>query len=217
MDIEPLHYLTDDARLVEAACAGGVRWIQFRAKGLALEEWIARGREAAAVCRRHGARFIVNDSIQVALALAADGVHLGKEDAAPAEARRRLGLRAVIGGTANTADDVTRLSAAGVDYIGLGPYRFTETKERSKLAPLLGLGGVSAIARARAGGPPIIAIGGIVAGDIPALAEAGVHGIAVSGAISRAENAGRAAEELCGDVRRFFSREELAYETADHR
>jgi thiamine-phosphate pyrophosphorylase len=114
---------------------------------------------------------------------------LGKQDMNPAEARALLGPGFIIGGTANTLADIEGLVAAGVDYIGLGPFRFTATKE--KLSPILGLVGYTEIlAQCRAAGftTPIVGIGGVELADIPALRTAGLHGVAVSGAIGSAVN-----------------------------
>jgi thiamine-phosphate pyrophosphorylase len=127
----------------------------------------------------------------------ATGVHLGKTDMPPAEARRILGDGFIIGGTANTFEDIRRLTDEGVDYIGLGPFRFTATKKN--LSPILGLEGYKDIlSRCRAAGIalPVLAIGGITVDDIPALMQTGVSGIAVSSAIRQAEAAGRCIQVL---------------------
>ena len=121
--------------------------------------------------------------------LKADGVHLGKNDMPIAEARKILGRDFLIGGTANTFDDVRAHYEAGADYIGCGPFRFTTTKE--KLSPILGLEGYrSIVQQMKAEGIhlPIVAIGGITLDDIPDILQTGVTGIALSGTILRAEN-----------------------------
>ena len=189
MKISRLHYLATHAEAAELACQGGVRWVQFRAKNLPYFEWQQRALETQVVCRRHGATLIINDNPSLALEIGADGVHLGRQDISPGEARALLGPRFLIGGTANTFADVERLAAAGVDYVGLGPFRFTATKE--KLSPLLGLAGYAEIlAQCRAAGLvlPIVGIGGVVLADVPALLAAGLHGVAVAGAIGGAPN-----------------------------
>ena len=187
MKISNLHYLTTTAEAAELACRGGVRWVQLRVKNLPAAEWRQRALETQAVCRRHGATFLLNDNPALALAIGADGVHLGKEDMPPAEARALLGPAFIIGGTANTFADIAGLVAAGVDYVGLGPFRFTTTKE--KLSPVLGLAGYAGVlAQCRAAGfaVPVIGIGGVGLADVPALRAAGLHGVAVSGAIGGA-------------------------------
>lgn len=194
MKISRLHYITTNAEAAQQACLGGVRWVQLRVKNLSAAEWRQRALAVQAVCRQYGAMLIINDNPQLALEIRADGVHLGQQDMPPAEARRLLGPGFIIGGTANTLADVERLVAAGVDYIGLGPFRFTTTKE--KLSPVLRLSGyVEIMAQGRAAGltTPVVGIGGIELADIAALLAAGLHGVAVSGAIGGAASPSAAA------------------------
>lgn len=174
----------DAARL---ALDGGCRWVQLRVKGPSDDEVRPLAERVLALCRERGATLIVDDRVDLAKAIGADGVHLGREDVPVAEARERLGEAFLIGGTANTFEDVERLCRAGVDYIGCGPLRFTTTKER--LAPVLGLSGyASLMARMADAGlhTPVVAIGGVTCADVPALMATGVRGVAVSGAILRA-------------------------------
>ncbi|GGF01216.1 thiamine phosphate synthase [Hymenobacter cavernae] len=185
MQISPLHYITDSPALADLACQGGVDWVQLRVKNLAYDAWEQLAREMQQVCRQHGAKLIINDNPQIAQAIGADGVHLGKQDMPPQEARAILGPGYIIGGTANTFADIEGLVAAGVDYIGLGPFRFTTTKQN--LSPILGLKGYQTLlAQCRAAGfaVPIVGIGGIVLCDVEALRATGLHGIAVAGAVS---------------------------------
>ncbi|GAA4502053.1 thiamine phosphate synthase [Hymenobacter ginsengisoli] len=203
MTISNLHYITTTAQAAELACRGGVRWVQLRVKNLPAAEWRQRALDVQTVCRHHGATFIINDNPKLALEIGADGVHLGKQDMAPTEARALLGPQFIIGGTANTFADIEELVAAGVDYIGLGPFRFTTTKE--KLSPILGLDGYAEImAQYRAAGftTPVVGIGGVELADIAALVAAGLHGVAVSGAIGGAGSPTEAArlfvKELSG-------------------
>lgn len=176
----------DGARM---ALDGGCRWIQLRMKDATDDEV----REAAAViqplCREHDAVFLLDDRVELAKELKADGVHLGRNDMPVSEARRVLGEEFIIGGTANTFEDVERLWREGADYIGCGPFRFTTTK--ANLSPVLGLDGYrDIITRMAAAGIdlPVVAIGGILRDDIPAVMATGVHGIALSGAVLDAEN-----------------------------
>ncbi len=176
----------DAARM---ALEGGCRWIQLRMKDATPDEWMRTGAEVEALCRRHGATFIVDDHAELVDALHADGVHLGKGDMPVDEARRLLGRRRIIGGTANTLEDVMLHAARGADYVGCGPFRFTATKE--KLSPVLGIEGYRRISdgmKKEGVSLPLIAIGGITREDIPALLGAGVDGIALSGTVLRAGN-----------------------------
>jgi thiamine-phosphate pyrophosphorylase len=159
-------------------CAAGARWIQLRMKGASPAAWLAEAAAAADACRRHGALLIVNDSVDVALAAGADGVHLGNTDADWRRARQRLGPGRLLGGTVNNADDAVRAAVSGcLDYAGVGPLRFTSTKRN--LAPVLGLDGVRDLL-ARLRGLPAWVIGGVEPADLPALRAAGAAGAAVS-------------------------------------
>jgi len=201
MKINNLHYITTTAQAAEVACQGGVRWVQLRVKNLPAAEWQQRALAVQAVCRQHGATLIINDNPALALAIGVDGVHLGQQDMAPAEARVLLGPDFIIGGTANTFADIEKLVAAGVDYIGLGPFRFTTTKE--KLSPILGLVGYADIlgqCQAADFTTPIVGIGGIELADVPALLATGLHGVAVSGAIGRAADPRAAAQLLVREL-----------------
>jgi len=187
MKISRLHYITTNPEDAELACRGGVRWVQLRLKNTPYATWRQRALDVQAVCRHHDAVLIINDNPQLALEIGADGVHLGQQDMSPAEARALLGPDFIIGGTANTFEHVEKLVAAGVDYIGLGPFRFTATKE--KLSPILGLAGYQELlAQSQAAGfaVPIVGIGGIELADVAALRAAGLHGVAVAGAIGHA-------------------------------
>jgi thiamine-phosphate pyrophosphorylase len=198
MQISRLHYIVTSPAQAELACQAGVDWVQLRVKNVAYDAWLALAREVQLVCRRHGARLIINDNPRIAQVIGADGVHLGKEDLPPDEVRAILGSDLIIGGTANTFADIERLVAAGVDYIGLGPYRFTTTKQN--LSPILGLEGYQdLLAQCHAAGfnVPIIAIGGLTLADVAPLRAAGVHGVALAGAIAGAPDpAGAAAHFL---------------------
>lgn len=172
---------SDMAAQAARLCGAGVDWLQFRMKAGKRREKVEHGRRVADVCRSYKATFIVNDDIELAARLGADGVHLGLQDEDPALARRILGSQAIIGGTCNSMEDVRLRHRQGVDYIGLGPYRFTSTKQH--LSPLLGLRGVEEVlhcCRREKIAIPIVAIGGIRREDIAALRKVGVHGIAVS-------------------------------------
>lgn len=169
---------------VRLAIEGGCRWIQLRMKDATDAEVAEMAREITPICRETGTILVIDDRVDVVMETKVHGVHLGKHDMDPAKAREFLGPHAIIGCTANTADEILALARLDIDYIGLGPFRFTQTKEN--LAPVLGLEGYSEIiAKVRAAGCelPIVAIGGIEPSDVPALLDAGVNGIAMSGAI----------------------------------
>ncbi len=193
LDASPLAH-REQARL---ALEGGVRWIQLRAKNLSEEEWIKTARGVAELCQDFGATFIVNDSFKVAHAAEADGVHLGSSDASPAEARAVLGDYAIVGVTLNNPSHVAVLKSARVDYAGVGPVRFTQSKD--KLAPVHSEKSLRELIQL-AGGVPTYAIGGVTVQDWPNLKALGAHGIAVSGAIALAADPEQAARELVAAV-----------------
>ena len=158
---ETLSYL-DSVRI---ALEGGCRWIQLRMKDAPEDEVRAAAGKALPLCRQYGAVLILDDRVELVRECGADGVHLGLTDMPVAEARRILPRgQFIIGGTANTLEDIRLHASGGADYIGCGPFRFTTTKD------------------------PVVGIGGVTAEDIPALAEAGLSGIALSGSILRAED-----------------------------
>lgn len=171
----------DGARM---ALEGGCKWIQLRMKGATDDEVRAAAAAIQPLCKQHEAVFVIDDRVALAKELKADGVHLGKNDMPVGEARHVLGEDFIIGGTANTFEDIERLHREGADYIGCGPFRFTTTKQN--LAPVLGLDGYfTLVNRMRAAGIllPVVAIGGIRFEDIPDIMRTGVRGIAVSGAV----------------------------------
>ena len=177
---------TDGARMV---LEGGCRWIQLRMKDATDDEVRPIAHEIRKLCTEYNAKFILDDRVNLVIETGADGVHLGKNDMPVDEARKMLGRNKIIGGTANTFEDVERLSRQEADYIGCGPFRFTTTKKN--LSPVLGLEGyrdITAQMKAHDIQLPIGAIGGILHQDIPAIMQTGVTGIAVSGAILNAEN-----------------------------
>ena len=180
---------------IRLALEGGCRWVQLRVKNATIDEVRPLAVEAQKMCKEAGATFIIDDHVALVKEIGADGVHLGKLDMPVAEARKILGPGFIIGGTANTFEDVEMHWKAGADYIGCGPFRFTTTKQN--LSPILGLEGYrDIVSRMRAadmrnakGEPlPIVAIGGITADDIADIMQTGVTGIALSGTVLRADN-----------------------------
>ena len=171
------------------ALEGGCKWIQLRMKDATDDEVRSVAAEIQPLCKQNEAIFLLDDRVELVRELHADGVHLGKNDMPVDEARRVLGEEFIIGGTANTFEDIERLASQGADYIGCGPFRFTTTKKN--LAPVLGLEGYrDIIEKMRRAGIdiPVVAIGGITASDIDDILATGVKGIAVSGSVLTAEN-----------------------------
>lgn len=174
---------------IRMALEGGCRWIQLRMKDASEEEILKTAESTRKLCRQYDAVFILDDHVALVEKTGADGVHLGKDDMPIDEARRLLGKDKIIGGTANTFEDVKRIYSTGADYIGCGPFRFTTTKK--KLSPILGLDGYRRIIEQMNTygiNIPIIAIGGILLQDVSDIMQTGVSGVAVSGAILNANN-----------------------------
>src|ERR1700761_9300208 len=151
--ISRLHYITQDnifgythAQLAEEACMAGVEWLQLRTKHKSASEWKQIALDVKKVCDKYNTRLIINDNVKLTKEVGAAGVHLGQNDMPVAEARKLLGKDFIIGGTANNLMDIEDHIQAGVDYIGLGPFWFTKTKE--KLKPVLGLEGYRKIMNA---------------------------------------------------------------------
>lgn len=174
---------------VLAVIEGGCKWVQIRMKD-APDDDIRRVVEIIKPkCIEKEVFLILNDRVELAKELNVGGVHLGKEDMPPSKARMILGPAAVIGVTANTFADIIAVSALDIDYYGIGPYKNTTTKKN--LAPILGLEGIRKICYEMAEKNieiPHVAVGGIQYDDILPLLEAGVNGVAVSGAIANAKN-----------------------------
>lgn len=174
---------------VRIALEGGCRWIQLRMKDASADEIRPIAHKAVELCHNAGATFILDDHVELVKEVGADGVHLGKNDMPIDEARKILDPNYIIGGTANTFEDIVMHVNRGADYIGCGPFRYTTTKE--KLSPILGLEGYKKIVdQMNSAGLnlPIVAIGGITANDIPKIMKTGVTGIALSGSILRAND-----------------------------
>lgn len=160
--------------------------LQVRVKGHDDREVLDHARTLAAVAHRGGASCLVNDRVDLALAAGADGVHLGAGDLPVADARRIADAcapagepSALVGGTARDPETARRLVGAGADYLGVGPCFATTSK--AGLPPPGGPARVEAVARAV--DVPVIAIGGVTLDHVPALVDAGAHGVAVIGAV----------------------------------
>jgi len=197
-DLEGLSH----SKQAKAALQGGLKHIQFRTKHLQYEQAVQEAKKIRTLCTDYGAFFTVNDEPHVAMECAADAVHLGLDDLPVSDARILVGSEMHIGGTCNTVADVVDRVRSGVNYVGLGPYQFTQTKQ--KLSPVLGLNGyVSILSTLKTLHIeiPIFAIGGIHFTDITSLLQTGVQGIALSSALGNTpddivQNAKRLAQLL---------------------
>lgn len=187
--VTKLHYIsqgiTPQEHLdnIQRACASGAELVQLRIKNSEDKIVLETAKTAREITSHFQTRLIINDYYKVAAEVKADGVHLGKSDTCPKIARKTLASWQIIGGTANTLEDCQTLIENKVDYIGLGPFRFTDTKHN--LSPVLGEEGYKAILDVLQSEIPIIAIGGITLNDVLDIMCTGIYGIAVSGEITR--------------------------------
>ena len=211
LNISKLHYITQDVAgsshllQIEQACSAGIKWVQLRLKTTNLDEVYKTASAAKHICDSYNTKLIINDHVEIADSIKAHGVHLGKLDMDPSKARIILGPSSIIGGTANDINDVESLISKGVNYIGLGPYKNTKTKEN--LSPILGISGYQNIMEQLTefnNVPPIIAIGGIKLNDIRPILSTKVHGIAVASLINLAK-------EKTGVIRSLLGEKSLQY------
>jgi thiamine-phosphate pyrophosphorylase len=190
------------AELAERAIAGGADAIQYRSKSDDVRLMIAEAGAVGEVCRKAGVLFLVNDRVDVALAVDADGVHLGLGDMPVGIARRIMGPSKIIGGTVRGVEHLRAAEAEGASYVGLGPIFGTMSKSLT-IAPL-GLDVVREVTAVST--VPVIAIAGITAANAADVIRAGAHGIAVIGAVCGADDVTSAATDLAAAIGRGLTR-----------
>lgn len=179
-------------RVVLEAVEGGVSIVQLREKGTDASEFLSIGKGLLKLLRPKGIPLIVNDSVDIALAMRADGVHLGQGDVSVSEARRILGKRAIIGLSVETFDQARAVELLELDYIAASPVFETPTK--TDTAEPWGLEGVRKLCRRTKF--PVVSIGGVNLGNVEAMICAGSAGACVVSAIFNAESPGEAAREF---------------------
>ncbi|MEW8958276.1 MAG: thiamine phosphate synthase [Moorella sp. (in: firmicutes)] len=184
--------------LVRQALAGGATAIQLREKDMPAREMVELGREIRTLTRAAGAAFIVNDRLDVALAVDADGLHIGQEDLPARVARKLLGPGKILGVSTGTVLEARQAVADGADYLGVGS--IFATKSKGDAGEPIGLAGLKAIRAAV--DVPIVAIGGIDAGNVAEVIAAGADGVAVVSAVIGAPDVAAAVRELLSAVRR---------------
>ena len=177
---------------VEAALKGGVTCVQLREKELDETLFIQEAKALCTLCRRYGVPFIVNDNVEIAIACGADGVHVGQEDLAAGEVRRRVGENMILGVSVHTVEEARQAVRDGADYLGLGAVFPTSTKtdaDQMSNETLRDICGAVEI--------PVVAIGGLNRDNILRLSGSGVDGVALVSAIFGAEDIEAACRELC--------------------
>ncbi|WP_053367648.1 thiamine phosphate synthase [Bacillus sp. FJAT-27245] len=194
-----MNCLKDPEVVLEEAIAGGITLFQFREKGtgsLEGEEKKILAGKLHQICKAHNIPFIVNDDVELAIELDADGVHVGQEDAEAGGVRKRIGDK-ILGVSVHSEKEARLALEAGADYVGIGPVFTTKTKEDAK--PERGTGLIEQL-RATGYEVPIVGIGGITVGNAASVIKAGADGVSVISAISLAENPIQAAQELANQV-----------------
>ncbi len=200
--IGPVYVITDPGAALSvpdqarAAARGGARAVQLRDKTASDADLLALARQLLPEMRAHGVKLFLNDRIEVAIAAGADGLHVGQGDGDPVAIRARIGAGMLLGLSIETEAQASRLPGC-VDYIGAGPVRATATKPDA--AAPISFDGLARIARLVA--VPTLAIGGLTRADIPALQAAGVVGMAVVSAVTRAADPEAACRALVQDWR----------------
>lgn len=198
--IEFTLYLVSDRRqtagrpllaVLQEALEAGVTAVQLRERDLPTRELLDLARSFRALTRRYGAKLLINDRIDLVLAVGAEGVHLRADSLPVAVARRLLGPDRLIGQSAHTAEDVSRAEAEGADFAVLGPAY--ETPSKRSYGPPIGLGPFEEVRRGRI---PVFAIGGVTAQRVADICRAGAHGVAVISSILAAASPRAATREL---------------------
>jgi len=173
------------AEQVQKLIEGGAEIIQLRDKHASPKDFYESAREALIIARKRNVKIIINDRVDIALALKADGVHLGQDDLPPESARVILGDRAIIGFSTHNLKQVVNAINLPIDYLAIGPVYATRTKENPE--EIVGLEGVNEVRKA-VGDFPLVAIGGITSENFRAVLEAGANSVAIiSGLLSDAD------------------------------
>lgn len=198
--IPKLHYISQGSspkehlENIQKACSSGAELVQLRLKNVSEKKYLKIATAARDITAHFQTRLIINDHYKIAKAVKADGVHLGKTDPCPTIARKHLYNWQIIGVTANNLQDCENLISKNVDYISLGPFKSTTTKDN--LPPVLGLNGYTSIIDVLTTQTPIFGVGGITLEDVTDILETGISGIAVSGYITRDFNSIRTFNQL---------------------
>lgn len=181
---------------VKAAIKGGVKVVQYREKDASTRQMIEEAKKIRQICKKSNALFLVNDRIDVALAVDADGVHLGNGDMPYWHARKLLGNNKVIGLSAHSARDALQNQKLGADYTSIGPIYRTTTKKSPK--PHIGLGSIKQLkSRLKM---PFVAIGGISEANIKEVLKAGAKNIAMISGIAAKENVEKATRKIVMEI-----------------
>lgn len=186
--------LADD---VEQALQGGATFVQLREKDASFDEFVEQAKEVKAVCKKHGVPFVINDNIEVALAVDADGVHVGQSDMEAGSVREKIGPDKIIGVSTRTMEEALLAKERGADYLGVGAIFNTSTKLDASEVSFQELREICGTVQL-----PVVAIGGISLDNIEELIGTGIDGVAVVSALFGAKDIKKASEELKEKVER---------------
>lgn len=201
----PLIYLVTDPVLhklpfyeaLDKALLGGVTLVQLREKQLSTREFVIRAEKVKEICKRYGVPLIINDRVDICMAVDADGVHLGKDDIPLETARRILGLKKIIGVSVHSPSEARIAEEQGADYVAVSPVFYTSTK--ADIERPLGLEGLGAIAEAVS--IPVIGIGGINLENASSVLDSGAAGVAIVSYIFNSTDPEKAVKELYESLR----------------
>ncbi len=186
------------AEVVARACDGGLRWVQLREKDLAAGKLVALAEELRAVTAERGASLIINDRVDVALAVGADGVHLPANGLPPAVARRLVGEGLLVGASTHSLDEVRRAAEGGADYLTFGPLFYTPSK--AAYGPPVGLTLLQEVVEALGPSVPVLGLGGVKPGNVAEVLSHGARGVALISAVVAAGDPAEAARGILREI-----------------
>lgn len=193
--ISNLHFITPQPtdsiefyEKIEFLLSNGIDWLQYRNKQSSDEDFVKIGQKVQAICKEHNTTFIINDRLHLVQQLNADGIHVGQKDKTISEAKKELGSNYIVGNSTNNFQEIETAQNNGANYVGLGPFQFTNTKDN--LNPILGLNGFHQIIQNAKGkiNIPIVAIGGITMKEIIELKSIGIKHFAISSYLFQMNN-----------------------------
>jgi thiamine-phosphate pyrophosphorylase len=186
------------SEVIGLACNGGARWFQLREKDMPVGKLLALAAEIRAITAERGARLIINDRADVALAVGADGVHLPANGFPPEVARRLVGEGVLVGVSTHSEAEARRAAEGGADYLTFGPLFYTPSK--AAYGPPVGLDALSQLAGRLEPDVPILGLGGVRPGNVSEVISSGAKGVALISAVISADDPARAAREILDEI-----------------
>lgn len=195
------HWLKDEslASVVEKAIAGGTTFVQLREKNASEEEFLELALDVQKVCKKHNVPFVINDNVELAAKIGADGVHVGQSDMNACNVRALVGPDAILGVSAQTVEQAVLAEKQGADYLGVGAVFSTNMKDDADYVPYDTLKAICDAVKI-----PVVAIGGITVENMDQLAGSGICGVSVISAIFGQDDVGAASGVLLKKVEELF-------------